>query len=175
MLINLSELFSVEGKAKTYTVPLEIDRLHIAGSVCEIQEKEPVCLMITNQGDKVLTVEGKAVLSLVIPCDRCLEPVRLPFRLEIDQRLDMKQTEEERIAELDEQFYVSGYNLDVDQLVGNELTLNLPMKILCSENCKGICNRCGTNLNRGTCDCDKRSLDPRMSVIQDIFKELKEV
>ena len=87
----------------------------------------------------------------------------------------MKQTEEERIAELDEQFYVSGYNLDVDQQVGNELTLNLPMKILCSEDCRGICNRCGTNLNRGTCDCDKRSLDPRMSVIQDIFKELKEV
>ena len=87
----------------------------------------------------------------------------------------MKQSEEERARELNEQFYVSGYNLDVDRLVGNELTLNLPMKVLCREDCKGICNRCGTNLNYGTCDCDTRSLDPRMSVIQDIFKQLKEV
>ena len=164
MLINLSELFPVEGKSKTYTVPLEMT--HFKGSDCsyKIVEKE-----------RVLTVAGKAVLSLEMPCARCLDPVIVPFELEIDQELDMNQTKEDRIEALDEQFYINGYNLDVDQLVGNELTLNLPMRVLCSDNCKGICNRCGTNLNRGTCDCDNRSLDPRMSVIQDIFKQLKEV
>ena len=141
----------------------------------KIVEKEPVTLVVTNQGERVLTVTGKAVLSLEMPCARCLDPVIVPFELEIDQELDMNQTKEDRIEALDEQFYINGYNLDVDQLVGNELTLNLPMRVLCSDNCKGICNRCGTNLNRGTCDCDNRSLDPRMSVIQDIFKQLKEV
>lgn len=175
MLINLSELFPVEGKSKTYTVPLEMT--HFEGSDCsyKIVEKEPVTLVVTNQGERVLTVAGKAVLSLEMPCARCLDPVIVPFELEIDQELDMNQTKEDRIEALDEQFYINGYNLDVDQLVGNELTLNLPMRVLCSDNCKGICNRCGTNLNRGTCDCDNRSLDPRMSVIQDIFKQLKEV
>lgn len=175
MQINLTELFSIEGKSKTYTVPLELTQFHSPAGDYEIVEKEPVTLTITNQGDKVLTAVGKAVLTLEMPCDRCLDPVRVPFELEIDQELDMNQTEEDRAAKLDEQFYLKGYNLDVDQLVGNELTLNLPMKVLCSEDCKGICNRCGTNLNRGTCDCESRSLDPRMSVIQDIFKQLKEV
>ena len=175
MLINLSELFPVEGKSQTYTVSLEMT--HFKGSDCsyKIVEKEPVTLVVTNQGERVLTVVGKAVLSLEMPCARCLDPVIVPFELEIDQELDMNQTKEDRIEALDEQFYINGYNLDVDQLVGNELTLNLPMRVLCSDNCKGICNRCGTNLNRGTCDCDNRSLDPRMSVIQDIFKQLKEV
>ena len=79
------------------------------------------------------------------------------------------------LKDLDEQSYLTGYNLDADQLVGNELTLNLPMKVLCKEDCKGICNRCGANLNLETCDCDTRSLDPRMAVIQDIFKQFKEV
>jgi len=120
-------------------------------------------------------VIGEAALTLSMVCARCLEPVRVSFNLVIDQEVDMKQTGEDRIADLDEQFYIKGYNLDVDQLVGNELTLNLPMRVLCSEDCKGICNRCGTNLNRGTCDCAGKSLDPRMSVIQDIFKQLKEV
>ena len=67
------------------------------------------------------------------------------------------------------------FHLELDQLVGNELTLNLPMAVLCSDDCKGICDRCGTNLNHETCDCDNRPLDPRMSVIQDIFKQSKEV
>ena len=175
MLINLSELFPVEGKSKTYTVSLETTQFKGSDCSYKIVEKEPVTLVVTNQGERVLTVAGKAVLSLEMPCARCLDPVIVPFELEIDQELDMNQTKEDRIEALDEQFYINGYNLDVDQLVGNELTLNLPMRVLCSDNCKGICNRCGTNLNRGTCDCDNRSLDPRMSVIQDIFKQFKEV
>ncbi len=175
MLINLSELFPVEGKSKTYTVPLEMTQFKGSDCSYKIVEKEPVILVVTNQGERVLTVAGKAVLSLEMPCARCLDPVIVPFELEIDQELDMNQTKEDRIEALDEQFYINGYNLDVDQLVGNELTLNLPMRVLCSDDCKGICNRCGTNLNHGTCDCDNRSLDPRMSVIQDIFKQLKEV
>ena len=175
MLINLSELFPVEGKSKTYDLELEMTQFHAPDGVYGIVEKHPFNLVITNQGDKVLTVTGEADVCLEMPCSRCLEPVKVPFHLEIDQKVDMKQTDEDRAADLDEQFYINGYNLDVDQLVGNELTLNLPMRVLCSDNCKGICNRCGTNLNRGTCDCDNRSLDPRMSVIQDIFKQLKEV
>lgn len=175
MLINLSELFPVEGKSKTYDLELEMTQFHAPDGVYGIVEKHPVNLVITNQGDKVLTVKGEADVCLEMPCSRCLQPVKVPFHLEIDQKVDMKQTDEDRAADLDEQFYINGYNLDVDQLVGNELTLNLPMKVLCSEDCKGICNRCGTNLNHETCDCDTRSLDPRMAVIQDIFKQFKEV
>ena len=87
----------------------------------------------------------------------------------------MNMTEEERIADLNEQSYLQGYNLDVDQFVRSELLLNLPMKVLCREDCRGICNRCGANLNYETCGCDRSSPDPRMSVIQDIFKQFKEV
>ena len=48
------------------------------------------------------------------------------------------------------------------------------MKVLCRENCKGICNRCGANLNLGSCKCDDAELDPRMSKILDIFNQFKE-
>ena len=175
MLINLTELFPVEGKSMTYAPELEMTQFHAGGNTYRILEKSPVFLEITNQGDKIFSVIGKMDLVLEMPCDRCLEPVNVSFHLDIDQEINMNLTEEERAVELDEQFYIEGYNLDVDQLVGNELTLNLPMKVLCREDCKGICSRCGTNLNRGTCDCAGMSLDPRMSVIQDIFKQLKEV
>ncbi|HWT27780.1 MAG TPA: DUF177 domain-containing protein, partial [Mobilitalea sp.] len=75
----------------------------------------------------------------------------------------------------DETNYIIGYNLDVDILIYDEILIGFPMKLLCSEDCKGICKHCGTNLNEKTCDCDKTEYDPRMSVIRDIFNNFKEV
>ena len=175
MLINLSELFTLEGKEKTYTPDIEMDIYHCPNGDYEVASKDKVVLRIMNLGDRKLEVEGKAKLTLKVPCDRCLDPVEVPLEFDIIRTLDLNESEEERVEDLDEQPYLSGYNLDVDQLVCDELILNLPMKVLCSEDCKGICNRCGTNLNHETCDCDTRSLDPRMAVIQDIFKQIKEV
>lgn len=175
MLINLTELFSVDGKEKSYTLPIDMDTFQTVDGVFDIVSKEPVELRIRNIGDRKLTVTGTACLTIQFPCSRCLEPVNHRFELEIDDELDMKKSEEERVEDLDEQPYVSGYNLDVDQLLCNELLLNLPMKVLCKEDCKGICNRCGVNLNHETCSCEQSSPDPRMAVIQDLFKQFKEV
>lgn len=175
MQINLSELFTREGKEKTYTQDIEMKQFQAPDGVYEVVEKEPVVLTIRHLGDRKLEMSGTAKLSLMIPCDRCLTPVKNDFSLDIEASLDMNQSEEERAKALDEQPYVSGYYLDVDQLVRNELLLNLPMKVLCDENCKGICNRCGANLNYESCNCESSSPDPRMSVIQDIFKQFKEV
>ena len=85
------------------------------------------------------------------------------------------QSFEEQAMELDEKNYIDGYNLDVDKLLYNEILIGWPMKILCREDCKGICSVCGQNLNEGTCDCEDTGLDPRMSVIRDVFKNFKEV
>lgn len=175
MLINLSELFTLEGKEKTYAPEIEMTVYHGPEGDYDVVSKEPVTLRIMNLGGRKLELEGKAKLSLEIPCSRCLDPVNVGFELDLIRTLDLNESDEDRADALDEQPYLSGYNLDVDQLVCDELILNLPMKVLCSEDCKGICNRCGTNLNHETCDCDTRSLDPRMAVIQDIFKQFKEV
>ncbi len=175
MLINLSELFSCQGKVKTYTQELEMKQFPGPGGLYEIAEKEPVVLTITHVKERRLLVSGEARLTLLMPCDRCLEPVKVSFALSIEEELDMNQSEEERVEALDEQPYISGYNLDPDQLVRNELMLNLPMKVLCREDCKGICGQCGKNLNQGACGCADQPRDPRMAAIQDIFKRYKEV
>ena len=102
MLINLSELFPVEGKSRTYTVPLEMTSFHAADGDYEIVEKEPVTLTVTNEGNKVFTVIGEAALTLSMVCARCLEPVRVSFNLVIDQEVDMKQTGEDMMAKYKE-------------------------------------------------------------------------
>ena len=54
-----------------------------------------------------------------------------------------------------------------------EILVNWPMKTLCTEACKGICKKCGTNLNHSSCTCDTVELDPRMAKIRDIFNNTK--
>ncbi len=62
----------------------------------------------------------------------------------------------------------------MEQLICNELLAQWPMRVLCKEDCKGLCSRCGADLNVSPCDCDRTSLDPRMAAISDIFSRFKE-
>ena len=75
----------------------------------------------------------------------------------------------------DDQNFMEGYQLDVETFVHNEIIGNWPAKILCKEDCRGICPVCGQNLNERDCGCDTFVPDPRMAVIQDIFNANKEV
>lgn len=170
MQINLSEVISSEGKVMQADAVYEPETFQTAAGNYPILDKEPVHFEFTNLGEKKISMRAVIKLALMIPCDRCLEDVRKDFHIEAEREFNMNETEAQRIEALDEMNFISGSNLDVDSFVYGEILLNLPMKVLCSEDCKGICNRCGTNLNHGTCDCDTRSLDPRMAKILDVFK-----
>ena len=110
----------------------------------------------------------------MIPCARCLEEVRTPIRFDIDKKLTVR---EEGLVdeEMEEPDYLIGFELDVDKLVYAEILVNWPMRVLCKDDCKGICKVCGMNLNKGACSCQRTELDPRMAAIQDIFNRFKEV
>ena len=175
MLINLSEFMSVKGNIVSIQAPIETEEFCIEGINYPLTEKEPVDLTITHLGDRKVELEGSIKISLLIPCSRCLKDVETPFNLTFSKELDFMKDSEERIKELDETNYISEYNLDVDLLVYDEILIDFPMKVLCDENCKGFCKVCGSDLNKGTCTCEKQDLDPRMSVIRDIFNNFKEV
>ena len=175
MQIQLSELFAADGMQKRYQVPIEMKAFQSPAGIYPIVESRPVELEITHVKNRRLKIRGSLDLHLEIPCDRCLDPVDVHIEADIDKDVDMNLSEREREEALDGQPFISGHNLDVDRLVCDELIVNMPMKVLCREDCRGICNRCGANLNHGKCDCDVTELDPRMSVIRDIFKNFKEV
>ena len=118
---------------------------------------------------------GTGGITVSIPCDRCLEAVSVEIPISFKRKLDMKLTDEERVNDLDENAYLTGMDLDVDQLVYFEVLMNWPLKVLCKEDCKGICRQCGKNLNEGPCDCVEEPKDPRMAAISDIFSKFKEV
>ena len=174
MLINLSDVLSELHKPIDQVVSVEMNEFKSTLGWVPVVEKSDAHIVVKHVKGRELLITGECRLVLEIPCDRCLEPVREEFELEFEKNVDLTEGDVES-DELDEKNYIDGYNLDVEKLLYNEILIGWPMKVLCSEDCKGICNTCGQNLNLGTCDCEDTSLDPRMSVIRDVFKNFKEV
>ena len=133
-----------------------------------------------NQRTSTAEMKGK-IFEAIVPKEKQIE-IKNGKRKNVDRKIlqgyvlvDMKLSDEERTEALDESVFLHGYNLNVDELVCGEALLVWPMKVLCREDCKGLCPVCGQNLNLKTCDCDRTDLDPRMAKIRDIFKNFKEV
>lgn len=174
MLMNLTDAFSIEGKVIEETLALEADEVSYMGSAYPIVEKSPVCIKCSNIGTGKALVNGTVSIILLIPCDRCLKEVRVPLAFDFTQEVSSpeaaKQAEDE-----DKQSFLQGYELDIEALVNSEILVNMPVKVLCKPDCKGICMQCGHDLNKGGCGCDTFVPDPRMAAIKDIFNANKEV
>lgn len=173
MTLNLTEVLTAEGRTETKQVEFEASVLEYGGQHYQITEKSPVSLTITNKGKGRVQLAGDIRLTAQLCCDRCLKDVLYPFSLEFS--CTVVSPELEAAVSEDEDECIVGYQVDVDDLVYNEISVNWPMKILCSPDCKGICRVCGRNLNEGTCECDTFIPDPRLAVIKDIFNAGKEV
>jgi len=124
---------------------------------------------ISKNKDQYL-LGGRVKTTLELPCSRCLEPFEIPVDLAFDLRYlprTVNTGEGEREIQEDDlttAFY-ENETIDLGQLMREQFFLALPMKPLCSDECKGLCPHCGTNLNRGTCDCARDWVDPRLAAL----------
>lgn len=175
MVLDLSEFLSVLDKKGHFEVPVEMEYFKTKRTSHKISDKSDVIIDVRNVGKKRFKLDARFNLNIIFPCDRCLQDVVKEFNSELSRKIDMNESEVQKFEDIDEIPYMDGNELDVERLVYNELLVNLPMKVLCNDNCKGICNRCGVNLNHDTCDCDSSDIDPRMSKILDVFNKFKEV
>ena len=174
MIVDISKVVKSINKEVSEEVSIELTSFESRLGDFPILQKSPVVLTITNQENKTLFIRGAVDVTLSIPCGRCLEEVPTQICFDIDKKLDI--TEGALVDdEMEENDYLIGFELDVDKLVYAEILVNWPMKVLCKEDCEGICKVCGANLNKGDCGCQRTELDPRMAAIQDIFSKFKEV
>src|SRR5437867_5451016 len=114
---------------------------------------------------------GTVQTTLELACSRCLEPFALPVNTPFDLRYQPRAVntgEGEREIQADDlstAFYDNDV-IDLGQLMREQFYLALPMKPLCREDCQGLCPVCGTNLNRGTCQCSREWEDPRLAALK---------
>ena len=174
MLINLSEILSNQAKTEHHECEISMENFEFNGLHYPFLEKSEVVLDLSSAGKKKVRAVGQFAVTLLLPCDRCLEDVKWEFPITFDKVLDFSEDEDEE-ENLTEMSFVEGSELDTDVLVYDELVMAMPMKVLCKPDCKGLCPVCGGNRNTDACRCDTKVLDPRMAAIRDIFNKSKEV
>jgi uncharacterized protein len=136
-------------------------------------------LHVLRTSDNV-QMSGTATVHLKPPCARCLETfdmrLDVPLQVNLAPHKDMNfgegEGEDEDGLDKDDvafSFY-KGEEIDVSDIVREMLLLDVPLRYLCGEECKGLCAQCGRNLNTGTCSCAKTSVDPRFAALKQLLK-----
>ncbi|HKJ68773.1 MAG TPA: DUF177 domain-containing protein [bacterium] len=128
----------------------------------------------TNIGLRLLEAEdgyylaGRLTGTAVLQCHRCLSEFDYPFDLELGALITF-----ERRKEFEGEggiIVVSPQSdeIDITKYISDTIVLDIPYKILCKEDCRGLCSSCGTNLNYDTCDCTQDTIDPRWEKLKEL-------
>ncbi len=131
-------------------------------------------------GDEI-RIAGSLNTSLQLSCSRCLEPAQIPISKAFDlffRQRDEEMFDEDEEVELSESdmrtAFFTGTQLAITDILREQILLALPMKVLCTVDCKGLCPHCGTNLNSGKCSCPKEDFNPHMETLLEIKRRLEE-
>ncbi len=119
---------------------------------------------------------AEATLGYSAECDRCLSPVDGEYTLQFERTVADEGTlsEEQLEDNVDEYVVIENGRLDIDEQLTEALLLEFPRKILCSEDCKGLCPKCGRMLKYGPCSCPTKEIDPRLAVLAQLLEDGEE-
>lgn len=114
--------------------------------------------------DGIFDLIGKAETEVLLACSRCDDSFSKSISIDIKEKLsDTINNDDAEIILIDID------KLNLYQIIENSLVLELPVKRLCSESCKGLCQQCGTNLNSSECKCNNEDIDPRLAKLKELF------
>lgn len=160
MKINMASVINCDGAKLDIKGEFPMGKFDFAGNEYSFEKPVGVTGEIKNIGGAlkiVLCVEGEYTTY----CDRC--------GCEIGESVK-GETEEDITSDNDdmdgEMFSIVGHTLDISGAVESLVYSNLPMRSLCSESCKGLCPKCGTDLNKSECNCDTTRYDPRFAIFR---------
>ncbi len=120
-----------------------------------------------------ITLTAEASMSYRTHCARCLAEVEDTVRFLCEKTVaDEKGLLRLENTENDDYVQIKGGKLDLDAPICDEILLGFPMRILCSDDCKGLCAGCGADLNREACRCTKKEVDPRLAKLAALLAEM---
>ena len=135
-----------------------------------LELKEPINLKgsITNLGN-CFVLKADIKTKVKMNCSRCMKELEHEVDIPILERFIGDKADEVG-QEDDEVWFFEGNVIDLNDVVISNISLNMPMKILCSDDCKGLCPKCGQDLNESDCGCDTTEIDPRFAKLSELFK-----
>jgi uncharacterized protein len=136
-LVYTEENFYDDGEKIEFLKPISLDgELYLTGDIIEL--------------------EGNIITEVSLPCSRCLVSFKHSVDIQIHERFSTNTENKDD----DEVIFVDGDTIDITNVIKNNILLFLPIKKLCRDDCKGLCQYCGTNLNTTNCNCMNKDVDP---------------
>ena len=166
MLLGLSKIIDSPGATVPFSTSVDLSDLCYGISY---PVTEPVLAegQVRNTAG-VLMMTGSIRTTIHGTCDRCASDfdrdIHFPLDVVLVTELANEENEDEWV------FPLEGDSADLDDIVRTVFVLNLDSKLLCDEDCKGLCHRCGKNLNNGPCSCQKE-LDPRFAALKQLLEK----
>lgn len=164
MKIDISNILKINGAS----LDIELNEM-VEGSEIMLEGFAiygPVSLKgsLTNVGD-IIKLDGELSASYKVNCFRCLKKV--------ESKIDVTVSEdfiEEGSNKIEDAYTYQGKYVELEKVIKDNIILNLPVKQVCDEECKGFCPKCGVDLNDKECKCSEEEIDPRMEALKEFFK-----
>lgn len=176
MNLNISRL--TRGLEQRQDLKLQVKFESIVFHNMEYKLASPVDIngSISRVGND-LKIKANIVFKYNDNCARCLKKLEEKLSYDIDTLLIRENFADEVSESESDVFFYEGEELDIYELLIHSLEFIMPAKVLCSEQCKGICPHCGVDLNLDTCDCENEkeneahNIDPRFAKLQELLKD----
>lgn len=166
MLLGLSKIIDCPGASVSFHTSVDLSDLRF-GTCCPAREPIQAIGTVRNTAG-VLVLSGSLTTRLYGVCDRCAREfqrdVTFPMEAVLVAELSNEENEDEWV------FQLEGDSADLDDIITTTFVLNMDSKLLCKPDCKGLCFRCGANLNDGPCGC-KPELDPRFAALKQLLND----
>ncbi|SHF36208.1 YceD family protein [Caloramator proteoclasticus] len=160
MKIDVQDLLTGKSESKIVSEDFNLKTLDFNNN--EYSFEGPIHIEGTlNKNEDGIFFKGNIFAKVKTVCSRCLDEVVKDLNIDFEEEFNKSQ---------DELGYTINDNkIDITKLIEDNIFLNVPLKTLCSESCKGLCPVCGTNLNKSTCSCDTQIIDPRLEKLKNFF------
>ena len=164
MLLDLSKIIACPGASVPFSTSLDFSDLRY-GNCYPVSEPVQASGSVRNTAG-VLVMTGNIHTTIHGVCDRCASDftsnVEFPLDVVLVTELSNEENEDEWV------FPLEGDSADLEDIIRTVFVLNMDSKLLCKPDCKGICCRCGRNLNHEACSCQKE-LDPRFAALRQLL------
>lgn len=159
------ELDKLEGKSSAFAHTYEAGEIVLDEESARLTEAPQINGRLSRSGHEV-RLQGTITARAEVDCDRCLKALSVPVATDFDLTYvpasDYYSGEAAELQEEDLALSVfDGEAIDLDELVREQVLLAMPPRMLCTEECKGLCPVCGEDRNAQECSCETREIDPR--------------
>ena len=164
MQIDLREIINIPGGKVSFDYSPDLSGLE-TGSVKAFKPNARAVGNVCNIAG-VLEFNAELTVDTVCVCARCLKEMDNLIKLKVTATISDEDDEESDDPDM---FYLDGNLVDVDEIIINAFVLNTEQRFLCKEDCKGLCSKCGADLNAAPCNC-REEIDPRLAVLVQLLE-----